>query len=82
MKTWREGCTPCLAALSAAIQGLPSQLSPRTPTVSAARKNAAGMYAELLREFPYLTMGVSADAIEAGLAVDAAMTLLKGDLQT
>ncbi len=80
-KTFRVGFVPLLAALHAEIQAVPSGGTPTKPSVSKPRKQAAGLYAELLHQFPDLTSKVDPDVIDAAIAVDAAMNLVKNDLE-
>ncbi len=80
-KTFREGYVPLLAAFHEAIQGIPTGGTTRAIPVLAQQKQAATLYAGLLRQYPNITSTVNPDAIDAGLAVEAALAMVKSDLE-
>ncbi len=53
----------------------------RNPSVAARHKVAAGQYAALLRQFPIVTDNADPDVIDAGLAADAALTVVTREFQ-
>ncbi len=67
-------------ALQQAIVGVPGEAVPRKPTVSERHKKAAGLYAALVRDFADVAATVDPDVIDAGLAVEAALAVVRRDL--
>ncbi len=80
-KAFRESFASILATLYALLGVFPKQGKARTTAVSGQRKATAAQWAELLSEHPDITSSVTPDAISAGLAVDAALAMVKRDLQ-
>ncbi len=81
VKNFREGYAIILAALQTGLQVVPDGFGATARLLSAPRKEAAGLYAGLLQQYPDLTAKVSPGVIEAALAVNAALLLLESDLQ-
>ncbi len=80
VQTFRETFTTALAVLYAALAGVSGDNAP-TVSPSALRKQSAALYADLLRQHPDITARVSADAMNAGLALDTALAVVTSDFQ-
>ncbi len=80
-KSFREGYANLLAALLPAIDAVHSAGTVRTTAASGQRKQSAALYAELLRQHPDITASVTSDEIDAGLAANAALAMVRGDLR-
>ncbi len=81
VKTFRESLNTALAELYTALGIFSGPDRARMGSTSAQRKQSAGLYAGLLRQHPDIATTVDPDAIDAGLAVDAALALVKGDFR-
>ncbi len=81
IKSFREVFVPAFAKLHTALGVIHSGNTPQGRAVLAQRKEAAGMYADLLRQYPVLTTRVDPAMIDAGIAVDTALAMVKNDLQ-
>ncbi len=80
-KTFRGDFARIVTALLDTLGAFPTPDKARAVSVSAQHKDAAAQYAGLLRQYPDLTSGVSADTIEAALAATAALAMVKSDLE-
>ncbi len=81
VKTFREGYYPLMAALSASLRVFSGPDTAPSATVSGPKKQVATQYAELLRQYPDITSAVNPDVIDAGLAVETALAMVKSDFQ-
>ena len=80
-KTFREDFARIVTVFVGTLGAFPTPDKARAVSVSVQHKDAAAQYAGLLRQYPGLTTGVSADTIEAALAASAALAMVKTDLQ-
>ncbi len=80
-EAFRKTFATAIATLYAGLRELPKRDTAPRASVSEPRKASAAQYAELLRERPDITSMATPDAIEAGLALDAALTLVKQDFE-
>ncbi len=81
VKTFRGSLDAALAELYTALGVFPGPDKVRVVSVTGPRKQSAALYAGLLREYPDLASTVDPDVIDAGLAVNAALAMVKTDLQ-
>ncbi len=79
--TFRKGFIPLVAELHAALEEIPSDPSTHAIPAWGKHKEVAAHYAAILRMYPDITSRVSADAIDGGLAVDAALARVKSDFE-
>ncbi len=79
IKGFRDDLSKALTKLYTFLRVFPSPDKGKVPAVSAPHKEAAGLYAGLLRRYPTLTTAVDPDVIDGGIAVDAALAMVKAD---